>query len=65
MLVQYSLMLPLFDGRGKIKNRMNSQFPEVKVTTLEDFIGKIQSKGLQYNYTLPDLVRWCETEIKS
>jgi hypothetical protein len=65
MLVQYSIMLPLFDGRGKIKNRMNSQFPEVKVTTLEDFIGKIQSKGLQYNYTLPDLVRWCETEIKS
>jgi len=63
--VQYSLMLPIFDGRGKIKNRMNNQFPEVKITSLEDFIKRIEGKGLQYNYTLPDLIRGCEKEIQA
>jgi len=44
---------------------MNNQFPEVKVTSLEDFIKRIEGKGLQYNYTLPDIIRGCEKEIKT
>lgn len=65
LAVQYNLMLPIFDGRGRITNKMNSYFPEVKVTTLEDFIKRIENKGLQYNFTVPDVLQCCmQKEVK-
>jgi hypothetical protein len=59
LYVQYNLLLPIFDGRGRITHKMNDNFPEVKVRSLEDFIKGIENKGLQYNFTLPDILKTC------
>jgi len=34
--------IPMFDGTGKIKDVMNSQFPKIKFTSLEEFLKKTQ-----------------------
>lgn len=63
--VQYNIMLPIFEGKGRITNKMNDQFPEVKCTKLEDFIKSIDNKGLQYNFTLPDLLQSSQFKVKA
>jgi len=50
-------MLPLFDGRGKIKMNNNGQFPEIKWTTVEDFLKGCKTKGLNYEFPMPELAK--------
>jgi hypothetical protein len=52
----------MYEGSGKIKEKMNSQFSDVKVTTLEDFLGVTQGK-ISYDYTIPNLVKSMEKQI--
>jgi len=60
--IQMGYCIPLYDGSGKIKDKMNSQFPSVKVTSLEDFIKSTQGKP-SYQYTIPGIVKGCEKQI--
>jgi hypothetical protein len=62
--IQLGYDLLRFDGSGKIKDKMNSQFPEVKVTSLEDFLTMTQGH-VNYEYTIPSVVMACEKQIKS
>jgi len=61
--IQLGYVIPMFDGSGKIKNRMNSQFPEVKVMTLEDFIIKTHGKP-DYQCTIPFVTKEIQYFIK-
>jgi len=62
--IQLGYALAMYDGSGKIKNKMNMEWPQVKVTTLEDFLKKTQGKPL-YESPIPDVVKWCEKQIQS
>lgn len=62
--LQLAYEIPMFDGTGKIKDRMNSQFSDVKTMTLEGFLQKTQGK-VNYEYTIPDVVKYCEKQILS
>lgn len=61
-LVHCELLLPVYDGRAKIKNPMNSEFPEVKTLNLDIFLKQSQGKGT-YHYTIPEVLKQCEKEI--
>jgi len=62
--IQLGYVIPMFDGSGKIKDKMNSQFPEVKVMTLEDFITKTHGKP-DYQYTIPFMIKETQIILKS
>jgi hypothetical protein len=62
--LQMGYEIPMFDGTGKIKDKMNSQFSDVKTMTLEDFLKMTQGKP-DYEYTIPDVVKCCEKQILS
>jgi len=61
-LVQMSYAMIMMDGSGKIKEKMNSQFPEIKVTSFEEFLKTSQGKPV-YEFTYPGVVKACEKQI--
>jgi len=63
--MQLEMMIPVFDGRGKIKERMNDEFPEVTEITVEEYMKKISMKGFNYESSLPENVESCSDEIKN
>jgi len=63
-LVQMSYDMMRMDGSGKIKERMNSQFPEVKETSFEDFLKTTHGKPV-YDLTYPGVVKACENQIQT
>jgi len=60
--VQYGYGIPIYDGRGDIKEPMNDQFPEVKTTKLDEFV-KANLGKQQYDYSVPDIVKGAKEEI--
>jgi hypothetical protein len=62
--IQLGYAIPMFDGTGKIKDKMNNQFPDVKVMKLEDFLKMTQGKPT-YEYTIPYVCKAVEQQIRS
>jgi len=60
--LQMGYAIPMFDGTGKIKMKMNSEFLEVTVMSLEDFLKTTNGKPV-YNYSIPDIAKKCEKQI--
>jgi hypothetical protein len=50
-----AFLLPVFDGRGRIKNNNNSEFNEIKFWNVEDFLKQSQTKGFNYEFPIPEL----------
>lgn len=50
----YSLMF--FDGSVKIKNKMNNEFMDVKVMSLEDFLKMTQGNMKNYRFTISEVL---------
>lgn len=54
--VELGYTLMFFDGSVKIKNKMNSEFPDVKVMKLDEFLKNTQGKMTHYHFTISDVL---------
>jgi ribosomal protein S28E/S33 len=61
--IQMGYSLPMFDGTGKIKKPMNSEFKDITTTRFEDFLKKFSTGKFDYNYTIPDICKSVEKQI--
>jgi len=50
-----AFLLPVYDGRGLIKENNNNEFGEVKLMTVEEFLKKSQTKGFNYEFPIAEL----------
>jgi len=48
-------LLPVFDGRGRIKENNNMEFNEIKLMNVEEFLKNNLSKGSNYQFPWPEL----------
>jgi hypothetical protein len=50
-------LLPVFDGRGRIKDSNNDEFGEVKMLRVEEFLKRSQGKGFNYEFPIVEMAK--------
>jgi len=60
--VQLGYAVPVYSGKGKIHDKQNSEFPDVKPTTLEDYIQKYYGK-ISYEFPIPRVIQDAKQEV--
>jgi len=50
-----SFLLPVYDGRGLIKDTNINDIGQVKLMNVEEFLKRSQQKGFQYEFPITEL----------